>query len=254
MAQNHHHNLFSSDEEDDDFQWKDHSFFPTIERVNADDQAYELDEFGLPLRKGVFQTGQPQQEFIQTSPVMQNGNRRSRNTESAIGSGATRSAVTRKRSRQKHEVDDEVMLHDNGNNTTYYGYEPYDPNVSSDAEIARHLQDEEYQAKMLPPAPRDGRAGATGRNVRADPSKRKSRMEIVDDRLRDPRVRKQLKKFKKKPAYFVWIISLAQIIMAIALFPINANLTGSIIETDPFNFMIGPSALVILEEFCHLIV
>nr|KAJ3420116.1 hypothetical protein HK105_006070 [Polyrhizophydium stewartii] len=60
--------------------------------------------------------------------------------------------------------------------------------------------------------------------------------------LNDPFVRKQLSSLKTHYPYFLTIVTTGQVVAMIVSFILNAKTTGSPIETNPFNYMIGPTS------------
>ncbi|KAG9294029.1 hypothetical protein G9A89_019367 [Geosiphon pyriformis] len=60
--------------------------------------------------------------------------------------------------------------------------------------------------------------------------------------LSDPKVIRQLQRRRAWRPWFTWIVSIIQIIVLILEFVNNNKNTGSLIMTNPFNPMIGPSA------------
>eukprot|EP00842_Homolaphlyctis_polyrhiza_P006158 jgi/Hompol1/6543/HPOL_005018-RA len=60
--------------------------------------------------------------------------------------------------------------------------------------------------------------------------------------LYDPFVRKQLSQLKTHYPWFLLITTIIQVLVLIASFVLNYRSTGSPIETNPFNYMIGPDS------------
>lgn len=60
-------------------------------------------------------------------------------------------------------------------------------------------------------------------------------------KLNDPQVRRQLAKLKPKYPWFLGTVTFLQVAAFILTLVMNMRNTGSIIQTDPFNYLIGPS-------------
>ncbi|KNC97771.1 YD repeat (two copies) [Spizellomyces punctatus DAOM BR117] len=65
--------------------------------------------------------------------------------------------------------------------------------------------------------------------------------------LHNPKVRIQLAKLKPHRPWFLGLMTLLQVGTLIASFVINQKNTGSIIQTNPFNYMIGPTSGVLIS-------
>jgi hypothetical protein len=75
------------------------------------------------------------------------------------------------------------------------------------------------------------------------PRRTSAREERISRILQDPDVQRQIDRPLHRP-YFVWLVSAVQIIMLLVSLIVNQQLTGSVIETNPLNIMIGPGAYV----------
>ncbi|KAJ1658323.1 hypothetical protein IWQ61_002425 [Dispira simplex] len=54
--------------------------------------------------------------------------------------------------------------------------------------------------------------------------------------------------FRRRQPWVVWIFTLAQVITMIIELTENSRLTGSVIETSPFNIMIGPASTTLIHS------
>ncbi|KAJ3079106.1 hypothetical protein HDU99_000176 [Rhizoclosmatium hyalinum] len=106
-------------------------------------------------------------------------------------------------------------------NSKSYGSFPQPDTYASDAELARQLAIQEN-------APSD----APGSIPKA---------------LHSPYVRNQLAGLKVHRPYFLWTMTFVQVIMIVVELIVNSQKTGSIIATNPMNYMIGPSIGVIIQ-------
>ncbi|KAJ3249226.1 hypothetical protein HDU78_005366 [Chytriomyces hyalinus] len=96
--------------------------------------------------------------------------------------------------------------------------------AGSDLELARRI------AAIDANAPRDAPDG-----------------EQLHSTLHSPYVRKQLAELKVHRPYFLWTVTFAQVVLMIVELIVNLQRTGSLIETNPFNYMIGPSSGIIIH-------
>jgi hypothetical protein len=58
----------------------------------------------------------------------------------------------------------------------------------------------------------------------------------------DPRVRKQLTKLRPQYPWFLGFVTLIQIGMMVFSMVLNLKSTGSLIQMNPFNYLIGPGS------------
>ncbi|KAL1924066.1 uncharacterized protein VTP21DRAFT_7101 [Calcarisporiella thermophila] len=65
---------------------------------------------------------------------------------------------------------------------------------------------------------------------------------LIPKSLLDPKIQVQVQERRKWRPYFTWAVSTLQAILLIVEFILYHKMTGKVIETNPFNFMIGPSA------------
>ncbi|KAF9435321.1 hypothetical protein BGZ76_006519 [Entomortierella beljakovae] len=70
--------------------------------------------------------------------------------------------------------------------------------------------------------------------------------EDIPKALLDPKVQRQLNKRKVWKPYFIWVVSAIQIAMLVFEIVKGYQRTGKVIETNPFNPMIGPSTGTII--------
>lgn len=67
-------------------------------------------------------------------------------------------------------------------------------------------------------------------------------VEIKESRpLNNPRMRQQLNKLKSKRPWFLGIMTFIQVGFLLFSHWVNYQNTGSFIQTEPFNYMIGPA-------------
>ncbi|KAI8620561.1 rhomboid family-domain-containing protein [Chytriomyces sp. MP71] len=65
--------------------------------------------------------------------------------------------------------------------------------------------------------------------------------------LHSPYVRKQLEELKVHRPYFLWLVTAIQVVMLIVELVLNQQKTGQLIQTNPFNPMIGPAPGIIIQ-------
>ncbi|KAF9356444.1 hypothetical protein BGX26_005252 [Mortierella sp. AD094] len=106
----------------------------------------------------------------------------------------------------------------------YNNQSPDDPNRSSQYDPSQ----QQYQ-QQPPPAVLIGQDG-----------------EPIPKALLDPKVQRQLSKRKTWKPWFIWFVSAVQIAMLVFEFVKGYQRTGQIIETSPFNPMIGPGSGTII--------
>ncbi|KAJ3089455.1 hypothetical protein HK100_007740 [Physocladia obscura] len=111
--------------------------------------------------------------------------------------------------------DNEKFL--KGSQPTYFG--------QSDTEIARAIAESE--------------------NSPSDPTAQLQQQH--DPILHSPYVRNQMADLKVHRPYFLYVVTAIQIIVLIIELVVNHQNTGSFIDTNPFNIMIGPSAGVLIQ-------
>ena len=72
------------------------------------------------------------------------------------------------------------------------------------------------------------------------------REERISRILQDPSVQRQMRQLERRRfrPWFIWTVSVVQVLMLLVSLGVNYNLTGSVIETQPLNIMIGPGAFV----------
>jgi hypothetical protein len=58
----------------------------------------------------------------------------------------------------------------------------------------------------------------------------------------DPNIRKQLVKLRPQYPWFLGLVTLVQIAMMVLSMILNLKSTGSLIQTRPFNYLIGPDS------------
>ncbi|RIA96353.1 hypothetical protein C1645_755239 [Glomus cerebriforme] len=80
-----------------------------------------------------------------------------------------------------------------------------------------------------------GIQGPPNNNILYDPKLPKA--------YRDPHVQQQLNKKKFRRPYFTYLVTLIQTVILIYEFIYNQKETGSLIQTQPFNILIGPSVI-----------
>jgi hypothetical protein len=69
--------------------------------------------------------------------------------------------------------------------------------------------------------------------------------EVPKNKLFDPQVRKQLAKLKPHYPWFMMLVTLSQVGLMIYSMVLNLQNTGTLIQMDPFNYMIGPESGVL---------
>jgi hypothetical protein len=69
---------------------------------------------------------------------------------------------------------------------------------------------------------------------------RSDKMEVPA--LYTPDVRKQLQKLKAHQPWFLGIMTVIQVLALVGSFILNWRVTGRAIQTNPFNYMIGPDS------------
>ncbi|KAF9428386.1 hypothetical protein BGZ94_002564 [Podila epigama] len=116
------------------------------------------------------------------------------------------------------------------------GYTPYDNTHSGPPPHSPHS----YPQQPYPPShnqvqPMDGSA-----------SNMEEGGEAVPKALLDPKVQKQLSKRKVYKPWFVWLVSAIQIAVLVYEFVKNYERTQQVIQTSPFNPMIGPGTGTII--------
>ena len=102
--------------------------------------------------------------------------------------------------------------------------------------------DEEYLFYSNPVSEAGSWIDLTGENAKKD-------LKGSIPALHDPVVRRQLAKQKVYLPWFLGVLTVVQIAVMIAELVLNSQNTGSAIETNPFNYMIGPSSGVIFYLF-----
>ncbi|KAF9949550.1 hypothetical protein BGZ72_008689 [Mortierella alpina] len=134
---------------------------------------------------------------------------------------------------------------------------PHDSNsvYSSGAGVgtgANHLQDSKNmdssntnyqygQAQQAPPPPVSGPSGSyAGQPMDAETG------EPIPKVLLDPKVQRQLNKRKVWRPWFIWIVSAVQIAVLVFEFVKGYQRTNQIVQTNPFNPMIGPGTGTII--------
>ncbi|KAJ3332632.1 hypothetical protein HDU76_013587 [Blyttiomyces sp. JEL0837] len=70
---------------------------------------------------------------------------------------------------------------------------------------------------------------------------------IMPKALYSPEVRNQLAALKSHQPWFLGTVTVIQVITLIVSFVLNNQATGSVIETNPFNVMIGPSPGILIQ-------
>ncbi|KAG0307992.1 hypothetical protein BGZ99_001305, partial [Dissophora globulifera] len=117
--------------------------------------------------------------------------------------------------------------------------------VGHDNQFNQYQQQQQYDNKQgysdnqhgypsgQPPPPLDGAVGIDG--------------EPIPKALLDPKVQKQLNKRKVWRPWFVWVVSAVQIAVLIFEIVKGYQRTGQVIETHPFNPMIGPGTGTIIS-------
>jgi hypothetical protein len=121
----------------------------------------------------------------------------------------------------------------------------HEDHTESDEALARRLYQEELERSNRPPENAtyhggdDAFASATtvGHNRESSVPDPK-----VPKGWQNPNVIKHFQKKVSWRPWFTWAVSLAQVIVLIVEFVRNKQVTGSFIQTQPFNIMIGPSA------------
>ncbi|KAI9090095.1 hypothetical protein DFS34DRAFT_585330 [Phlyctochytrium arcticum] len=70
--------------------------------------------------------------------------------------------------------------------------------------------------------------------------------EKLPESLHNPKVRIQLAKMKPHRPYFLGLMTVLHLATLIASFILNKKTTGSLLQTNPFNYMIGPTSGVLI--------
>ena len=74
----------------------------------------------------------------------------------------------------------------------------------------------------------------------------KSRHERIDELMNSSAVQQQLSDRTYRP-FFIYTVTAIQLVVLIVSYIRNLQLTGSLIETQPFNIMIGPTSMVLIS-------
>ncbi|RKP33927.1 rhomboid family-domain-containing protein [Dimargaris cristalligena] len=69
---------------------------------------------------------------------------------------------------------------------------------------------------------------------------------LVDIKTVDPQARGPTTFLRRRQPWVVWLFTLGQVIALVVELIINHQLTGSVIQTSPFNYMIGPSTATLI--------
>ncbi|KAI3631334.1 hypothetical protein MIR68_010824 [Amoeboaphelidium protococcarum] len=125
----------------------------------------------------------------------------------------------------------------------------------SDEAIARNFWNEDQQSVRLRSPVRqqydDGQFGGvvSGKQLPDIPtSQRKVKQRPLID-INDASVRRQVNR-RQNPRFrpwFIWTVSVVQVVLMIVAFVRNQQLTGELIQTSPFNILIGPSAFTLIR-------
>ncbi|CAG8495023.1 414_t:CDS:2 [Ambispora gerdemannii] len=128
---------------------------------------------------------------------------------------------------------------DSGNTSPYNEYNDKQMLEQNDEAFAQQLYREENEKFYLRPE------NATYHGAVPD-SRNSGIVPLIDPKmpkaLSDPRVLRQLQKRRIWRPWFTWLVSIIQVVVLIFEFIKNQKYTGSVIETSPFNPMIGPSS------------